>query len=787
MLKLLLHLMFFVIFFTGCSYTPPPPVKMEETSIKKIDYLSDVKPILDKRCVVCHSCYNAPCQLKLSSYDGLQRGATKAAVYNAERLSAAKQTRLFIDGHSEEDWRKKDFFSVVKNNAEQGFNDSIMMHLLQEKVDNPEIIGEFDPETEDLICSRNQEEVGKYLEKKEHRGMPYGFPNMSKEEFKTLKSWLAQGAKGPTDAQIKAYKSASIEANVSIKKWEKFLNQDDAKHAMTSRYLYEHLYLAHINFGNSDDEFFELVRSKTPSPEAIDLIPSIRPYDNPEVKKFYYRFQKIYSTIVHKTHMVVVADDAYLKNVQELFIDTPWMETPHIEGYAKKRSANPFLTYAQIPPKVRYQYLLDNAHYIIMTFIRGPVCRGQIALAAIHDDFWIMFQDPKYDIGVQRPSILLEQANNLRLPTEMGSDATVFKAFSDKYLDKYLRYYKTKQRLLDELYPNGLGIEAIYKGRKASDAPIMTVYRHFDSASVHKGAIGSMPRTAWVIDYSHLERIYYNLVAGFDVYGNLAHQVHVRRYMDFLRFEGELNFISFMPKKKQLDMFKRWNKNDSWIEGHTVKDMWKRPSAVKFKTDTPAQEFMEELVNNHFLKETNIKFDNINYYTMGERRPTLPKVYKTNEDIRNGFRSLTAPGTGFIRKVVDYGVNLIYIRLDMNNGAHIMGTMVINRWHDNVNSLLLADGTLDSEKDTIDFHLGAIGSYPNVFFIVKEDDVGEFFNMLMHFQENDAYRASFKKFATSRANKDFWKYYDWFQEYFNTTKPLTSGMFDLNRYYHTPW
>jgi hypothetical protein len=422
----------FLFFITGCSYNPPPPVKVQAPA-KKIDYLTEVKPILDKRCVVCHSCYNAPCQLKLSAYDGLERGGTKAAVYKAERITPSMQTRLFIDAQSEEGWRKKDFFSVVENNAEDGFNDSIMMHLLQEKVDNPKIEGEYKPETEDLVCPRNQEEVGEYLSKKEHRGMPYGFPNMSDEEFQTLKDWLAQGAKGPTPQQIREYKTPSPEAAQGIAKWEEFLNTPDAKHAMTARYLYEHLFLAHLNFGNSDKEFFELVRSKTPSPEPIDLVVTVRPYDDPKIDKFYYRFRKIYSTIVHKTHMVVTIDDTYLDDVKKLFIDTPWSETPHMESYDKKRSANPFLTFAQIPPKIRYQYLLDNAHYIVMTFIRGPVCRGQIALAAIHDDFWVMFQDPKYDMGVQRPSILLEQAHNLSLPTEMGSDPSVFDTFSDKY------------------------------------------------------------------------------------------------------------------------------------------------------------------------------------------------------------------------------------------------------------------------------------------------------------------------------------------------------------------
>ena len=35
-------------------------------------------------------------------------------------------------------------------------------------------------------------------------------------------------------------------------------------------------------------------------------------------------------------------------------------------------------------------------------------------------------------------------------------------------------------------------------------------------AAVHRGALGGLPRTLWLIDYSQFERIYYALVAGFE-------------------------------------------------------------------------------------------------------------------------------------------------------------------------------------------------------------------------------------------------------------------------------
>ncbi len=72
-----------------------------------VSYSQDVKPILDTRCVVCHACYDAPCQLKLSSFEGLDRGASKHPVYDTERFKAAEPSRLFIDATDTAQWRQK--------------------------------------------------------------------------------------------------------------------------------------------------------------------------------------------------------------------------------------------------------------------------------------------------------------------------------------------------------------------------------------------------------------------------------------------------------------------------------------------------------------------------------------------------------------------------------------------------------------------------------------------------------------------------------------------------------
>ena len=52
--------------------------------------------------MVCHGCYDAPCQLKLDAWKGLERGASKEKVYDGTRLLTAKLTRLFEDAHTTE-------------------------------------------------------------------------------------------------------------------------------------------------------------------------------------------------------------------------------------------------------------------------------------------------------------------------------------------------------------------------------------------------------------------------------------------------------------------------------------------------------------------------------------------------------------------------------------------------------------------------------------------------------------------------------------------------------------
>ena len=61
---------------------------LQTLPVEPISFTDEVSPVLDRRCVVCHGCYDAPCQLKLSSVDGVSRGASKEKVYVGARFKS---------------------------------------------------------------------------------------------------------------------------------------------------------------------------------------------------------------------------------------------------------------------------------------------------------------------------------------------------------------------------------------------------------------------------------------------------------------------------------------------------------------------------------------------------------------------------------------------------------------------------------------------------------------------------------------------------------------------------
>ena len=166
-----------------------------------VSYRHDVKPILERRCVVCHGCYDAPCQLKLDSWAGLARGSSKTPVYDV-RLLEAPPTRLGIDAQRPSQWRQLGFDPVLSERSSRPGNElaaSVLYRSLQHKQAHPLPAGPVLPDSFDFSLDRAQvcptlAEYDAHERKNPLAGMPYGLPALSPAEHGLITRWLQAGA-----------------------------------------------------------------------------------------------------------------------------------------------------------------------------------------------------------------------------------------------------------------------------------------------------------------------------------------------------------------------------------------------------------------------------------------------------------------------------------------------------------------------------------------------------------------------------------------------------------------
>jgi Fatty acid cis/trans isomerase (CTI) len=762
----------FVAINAGAFQHPPDHGALIVPEVSSSDF--DTKTLLrtvEQRCVVCHGCYDAPCQFRMTSADGVSRGASKQSVYNSSRLEDAPLTRLGIDASSVDEWRNLGFFDVTTAPQDADLAQSILLrmlvlgkkHTLPENAPLPKSV-DLDILRE-LSCPA-PDEFGRYEAKNPFGGMPYAMAPMADEDWATLSSWAAAGAPALQQSAL-----AVDELTVQIAEWESFLNGSAPKERLVARYLYEHLFLAHLYFSQSQaNTYFKLVRSSTPPGEPIRIIATRRPYDDPGADEFYYRLSRVGETILHKTHITYEIGPARLARYRELFLEPDWQVT-ELPSYEPTVASNPFAAFAAIPASARYQFLLDDVEYIIRTFIRGPVCRGQVAVNVIEDRFWVMFLTPDADLSVNDPEYLATATPFLGLPAE-HAEGPLLDRLVPAYLDHHRQYAELREKRYNAADPQKAGpsLDAIWLGDENAGASLLTVFRHFDNATVVSGFVGDVPETAWVIDFPTLERIYYNLVAGFDVFGSVEHQIATRVYMDLLRIESEDLFLSFLPAERRRDI------HDDWYRGGKVKIrtlLHQKPididhaTQIKFTTDAPKAELLVKALKRN--QSGLAQRDPIN--RAGDRRlghsPELAAI-----------SSITSTQGPWVRYLPD----LSLVRIKNPNGKDRVYSLIHDKAHTNIAFLFAENLRREPEKDTVTVIEGQIGSYPNFFFVVEHGELNNFVHSLSSVSTQQDWRSFIDAFGIRRSSPQFWETADFFQEVAHNQHPRKGGLLDLNRY-----
>ena len=732
-----------------------------------VSYRNDVLPLLEKRCVVCHACYDAPCQLKLGSWQGIARGASKALVYDATRLDEAPPTRLFVDAQRASQWRQMGFSAVLNERTptpENNLAASVLYRSLALKEAHPlpqtkVLSNDFDFSLDRSQTCPRLDEYDAYERDHPLGGMPYGLPGLTDKEQDILTRWLAAGS--PDDRQ--QVLPAKIAREVSD--WEGFLNGSSHKQRLMSRYLYEHLFLGHLIFADdAERRSFRIVRSLTAPGTPTQIVATRRPYDDPGVPRVYYRLEPEVETIVAKTHMPYLLSPERMDKYRRWFLDTDY-EVRALPGYTGEHASNPFVTFAAIPPDARYRFLLDEAEFFVMNFIKGPVCRGQLALNVIDSHFWVYFVSPDSDVDDAAAELLVREADNLKLPAAYGSDAPVVSAWRD-LARRERTMLAAKSELLKQRFGGARQLELsdIWDGEGRNPNAALTIFRHFNSASVVKGLVGETPKTAWVIGYPLFERIYYLLVAGYDPYGNIGHQMLSRLYMDFLRMEGETGFLALLPRASRPAIRDHWYRGasaevKSYVDGaHKPLDV---ETGIRYRSGDPQHE-LYGLLGKRLASVLPRRFD-----LSGVADAPLRRQLQQLAALRGAALSWIPP--------------TIMLRVDDPPRAPQYFSVLSIVGHSNVSHLLLEGSELLPEENTLVVVPGFIGAYPNALYRVTPRELPELRAAIAGLASEADYAALADRFAIRRTSAEFWAASDALMAAYAQWSPLEAGLFDYSR------
>ena len=355
---------------------------------------------------------------------------------------------------------------------------------------------------------------------------------------------------------------------------------------------------------------------------------------------------------------------------------------------------------------------------------------------------------------------------NLRIPVEAGSKAAPVATWN-KYSKLQEAYLQAKSDFMNEKFGDQarVTLDLVWDGDGDNQNAALTVFRHFNSASVVKGLVGPEPKTAWVIDYPILERIHYLLVAGFDVYGNLGHQVTSRLYMDFLRLESEFNFLALLPPEVRVTESRKWyegasKKQQSYIYGSRAS--FDEPSGITYVTDNPKRKL----------------------YGMLQKRlaPVLNQAYEIEQAAVPTAHQKSLLSLASIKGLPLQPLPPVaYLNVQSADGQDYYYTVLHNSAHSNITSLFSEGKNLVPEEDTLTVVNGFIGSYPSAYWRVAEDELPTLVAKISALSDEASYRSLMDQYGIRRTSSDFWPHSDKVMAAHEAADPVANALLDYNR------
>jgi hypothetical protein len=731
-----------------------------------LTYLKDVQPIFDARCIACHGCVGSACGVKLSSFSGVDRGGFGKNPYSLH-IDPVQRTGMDVHATTEA-WREVGFWPVVsrEGDAKARLAGSLLTKMVAAGYEHNRpgfarkaLMPSYEKRYEHT-CSATPEALEAHLAKSPAQGMPYGLPALKKSHLDTLHSWVASGSPGPVAEELAA--ASAPENPAAVAAWESFFNRADDRMKLASRYIFDHTFLASIALKESPGDSFRLVRSKTPTGQPVDVIDTPHTYDDPYayagVDAFYYRLKKQTAMAVQKNHFIWELSDEKRQRLETLFLDAEWEKDVNLP--APWGSSNPFETFAAIPVKSRYAFLIENSVVIVGGITSGPVCLGQTATYAVKDQFWVYFVDPEKDVTVIDPTLGLAS----------------WEPFMDRSPEGNQTYEDAYAKTLRRIYPEGYSIEDVWDGNQQNPNAWLTVLRHESNTWVMQGAGGGMPRSLWLMGYSGFERIYYDTVAHFEYWGGDPGKLETVGFFNFLRQQFEDRFLLLLPPEERQKLRKDWTRGIGRVAFFVDPDPdGELPTRVKIDPKQPLQSVVKQL-REHLGPAISGPLDSLN------------PSEKTGYPLEDGVSSFEEWGRAISTLTVttDYQFprflpSLIMLKLNSGNESR-MYNLVANRVYETQYTILFENGETLPDLDTMSVYEDVVGGFPNLFMELDFSQAAGFVKELGAVETLEDFLTFRDKYAVLRNSAKFWKTYDWFNAWNLEHRGIAAGVLDLSYY-----
>ncbi len=764
-----------IVLLAAFAYTLPASAQSTATddpyaSIDHdVSFEKEVKPILREKCMGCHACYDSPAQMNFTNAFGVQRGAARIDPF-AVRLKAAPFFKLAHTDKSIEDFRKLGFFSVI-----EGGKDSIMAKMIRQAYDPkhrwkanepiPDYI-EIDSITHKLTAA-NEREIDGYLISKPRQGMPFAIAGLDPEEYTTLMTWLEQGAKfDATEPQPTAADTAAIND------WEAFLNQPDNEHRLVARYMFEHMYGYHFFFDKDSSNFFAMVRSKTPPGQPVKPI-STRHGNSPVEGDFWYRFAIVDVVLHAKRHVPVDCTNNELEVYKSLLFEQPFT-VDKLPGYSQAERHNMLTTFAAIPAKSRYKFLLHDAFYQERVVSTGPSCRGAMNVSMTLEHFWYLYENPETSL------ICNDQEYYDAVAPVLGS-MTIFTGVPqmvDTMENQVSQTRHAYELAVEKLKKNPRSaITDIWGGSDFGGMPALTSMRHDDNTYQVPGLAGGFPDRCVVSDLVGMERRIYLASTNYDTFTGVGDLMSIRMDFSNARLRTELSYLRFLPqdaREAELGKLYKLGAKDPQVMANLPADL-DFPSQIQYKTDNCREEFMAKVVE-HLRGKAPVD-DAI--YRPGKDQQQPSETIKAMRLIGTKADELRKAGVAGFKQYLD---SHSVIRIESDTKAPYMYSMCVN-W--DIGRLSYAGEIFERppvKYDTVMVLDGVTGAFPNYMFNVKESEVMEFATALTDAGTEEKFLDVNRRWGVARTNPKFWQIFHSMEAFVRSRDPRSAALLDCSRY-----